>query len=349
MTNDGPNHYDAFLLVSFGGPEGPGDVLPFLENVLRGKNVPHERMLEVAQHYQQFEGVSPINEQNRRLIAALETEFAARCPQIPVYWGNRNWHPLLADTLQQMADEGVKRAIAFFTSAYSSYSSCRQYREDITRAQTEVGPRAPEVDKLRVFFNHPGFIEPMVESVADCLGQIPEDQRNETLLLFSAHSIPLSMSENCQYVAQLQEACRLVADGTGHAHWELVYQSRSGPPRQPWLEPDICDRIGQLHRERPLRHVVVLPIGFISDHLEVLYDIDTEARELCEHLGITMHRASTVGTHPRFVQMIGELLSERISENPDRLALGCLGPSHDVCPTDCCSDRPMQPPLIAES
>ncbi|NOY29580.1 MAG: ferrochelatase [Planctomycetes bacterium] len=343
MPNDGPSNYDAFLFVSFGGPEGPGDVLPFLENVLRGKNVPHERMLEVAQHYQQFEGISPINEQNRRLIAALEAEFTARGSQLPIYWGNRNWHPLLADTLQQMADEGVKRAIAFFTSAYSSYSSCRQYQEDIARAQSVVGPRAPQVDKLRVFFNHPGFVEPMVESVVDCLRQIPEDQRNETLLLFSAHSIPQGMSENCQYVAQLQEACRLVAEGAGHANWELVYQSRSGPPQQPWLEPDICDRIEALHKNRALRHVVVLPIGFISDHLEVLYDLDTEARQLCERLSITMHRAATVGTHPRFVQMIGQLLVERMSENPDRLALGCLGPSHDVCPADCCSYQPQKP------
>jgi len=338
------DHYDAFLLVSFGGPEGPSEVLPFLENVLRGKNVPHERMLEVAEHYQQFDGVSPINEQNRRLIAALEAELAAHGPPLPIYWGNRNWHPLLADTLRQMADDGVKRAIAFFTSAYSSYSSCRQYREDLARAQTEVGPRAPEVDKLRVFFNHPGFIEPMIESVADCLGRIPEDQRNETLLLFSAHSIPLGMSGNCQYVAQLQEACRLVAGGIGHSHWELVYQSRSGPPQQPWLEPDICNRLEELHAQHALRHVVVLPIGFISDHLEVIYDLDTEARQLCERLGITMHRSATVGTHPKFVRMIGELLVERMSDDPNRLALGNLGPSHDVCPADCCLPAPRRPP-----
>jgi len=335
--------YDAILLVSFGGPEGPDEVLPFLENVLRGKNVPHERMLEVAEHYKQFDGISPINEQNRQLIAALETELATHGTQLPVYWGNRNWHPLLAETLQQMADDGVKHAIGFFTSAYSSYSNCRQYLEDIVRAQAEVGPQAPQVDKLRVFFNHPGFIEPMIGSVGGCLGEIPVDQRDETLLLFSAHSIPMGMAENCKYVDQLQEACRLVAEGVGHANWELVYQSRSGPPQQAWLEPDICDRIKELHDNRPLQHVVVLPIGFISDHLEVLYDIDIEARTLCEQLGIAMHRAATVGSQPRFVQMIGELLVERMSGSPERLALGRLEPSHDECASDCCAYRPKRP------
>lgn len=338
-----PSAYDAFLLVSFGGPERPDDVLPFLENVLRGKNVPRQRMLDVAEHYQSFGGVSPINEQNRRLITALEQELATHGPELKVYFGNRNWHPLLPDTLQRMADDGVRRAIAFFTSAYSSYSGCRQYREDIARAQEQVGPTAPQVDKLRVFYNHPGFIDPMVESVARCLDEIPENQRDATRILFTAHSIPLAMSDNCDYVAQLNEACRLVADGAGHARWELVYQSRSGPPQQPWLEPDVCDRIEQLHREAPLPHLVVLPIGFISDHLEVLYDIDTEAQQLCDRLGIEMHRAATVGTHPRFVQMIRELLVERMSENPNRLFLGDMGPSHDVCPADCCLYTPQRP------
>jgi ferrochelatase len=335
-------YYDAILFVSFGGPEGLEDVLPFLENVLRGKNVPRERMLQVAEHYKQFNGISPINEQNRRLIAALESELTTYGPKLPIYWGNRNWQPLLAETLQQMADDGVKRAIAFFTSAYSSYSGCRQYREDIIRAQALVGSRAPQVDKLRAFFNHPGFIEPMAESVTDCIKEIPKDERDETILLFSAHSIPLGMSENCRYVAQLQEAGRLVAGSVGHDLWELVYQSRSGPPQQPWLEPDICDRIQELHNQRPLRHIVVLPIGFVSDHLEVLYDIDTETSELCKRLNITMHRAATAGTHPRFVQMIRELLTERMSGNANRPALGNLGPSHDVCPLDCCSYSPQR-------
>lgn len=332
--------YDAVLVVSFGGPEGPDEVMPFLENVLRGKPVPRERMLEVAEHYQHFGGVSPINEQNRQLIAALKNELAAHGHELPIYWGNRNWDPLLTDTLKQMADDGVKRAIAFFTSAFSSYSGCRQYREDIMRAQETVGPAAPQIDKLRVFFNHPGFIEPMIESVRECLNKIPAERRNDATLLFTAHSIPLNMADNCRYVAQLQEACRLVAEGVGHAKWELVYQSRSGSPHQPWLEPDVCDRIRQLHAEQPLADLVILPIGFISDHMEVLFDIDTEARELCEELGIAMHRAATVGTHPKFIEMIRLLVEERLSDDPKRLALGSLGPSHDVCPVDCCLYTP---------
>ncbi len=332
--------YDAFLLVSFGGPEGPDDVMPFLENVLRGKNVSRERMLEVAQHYERFGGVSPINEQNRRLIAALETEFetafAEQGPRLPIYWGNRNWNPLLPATLQQMADDGVRHALAFFTSAFSSYSGCRQYLEDVERAQAAVGDRAPAVDKLRVFFNHPGFIEPLVESVAGCLDQIDTARRDRAMLLFSAHSIPLSMADHCDYVAQFEEASRLVATTVGHERWECVYQSRSGPPHQPWLEPDICDRIEQLHATGELHDLIVLPIGFVSDHLEVLYDIDTEAQQLCDSLGINMHRAATAGTHPRFVQMIRELIVERTSDNPKRLALGEMGAGHDVCLAGCC-------------
>jgi ferrochelatase len=332
--------YDAILIVSFGGPEGPDEVLPFLENVLRGKPVPRERMLEVAEHYRHFGGVSPINAQNRQLIAALEKELAVHGHNLPIYWGNRNWHPLLADTLRQMTGDGIQRALAFMTSAYSSYSGCRQYREDIARAQEEVGAKAPQIDKLRVFFNHPGFVEPMIESVAKCLKMIPEEIRAQTPLLFTAHSIPLAMADNCQYVAQLQETCRLVAEGAGHSKWELVYQSRSGPPQQPWLEPDVCDRIKELHDSEQLSDLVILPIGFISDHLEVLFDIDTEARALCDELGITMHRAATVGTHPKFIEMIRHLIEERLDPARPRLALGSMGPSHDVCPVDCCLYSP---------
>lgn len=339
--------YDAVLLVSFGGPEGPDDVMPFLENVLRGKNVPRERMLEVAEHYKQFDGVSPINDQNQQLITALEAELAEHGPPLPIYWGNRNWHPLLPDTLQKMADDGIRRALGLFTSAFSSYSGCRQYREDIARAQAEVGASAPEIDKLRMFFNHPGFIEPQIEAVADSLTSVPQDRRQETLLLFTAHSIPMSMADNCRYVVQLQEASRLVAEGVGHDRWELVYQSRSGPPQQRWLEPDVCDRIEQLHVAGELQDVVILPIGFVSDHLEVLYDLDTEAKELCEELGIAMHRAATVGTHPRYVRMLRELIAERLSDSPDKPALGTLGPSHDVCPEDCCLYTHSRPPATA--
>lgn len=335
--------YDAVLVVSFGGPEGPDEVMPFLENVLRGKPVPRERMLEVAEHYQQFGGVSPINEQNRQLIAALEKELQAHGHRLPVYWGNRNWYPRLTDTLQRMADDGVQRVIAFFTSAYSSYSGCRQYREDIARAQQKVGSAAPAVDKLRVFFNHPGFVEPMIEGVRECLRHLPESQRPTAPLLFTAHSIPISMAENCRYVAQLQETCRLIAEGVQHGNWELVFQSRSGPPQQPWLEPDVCERIKELHDQQTIEHIVVLPVGFISDHLEVQFDIDTEARQLCSDLHITMHRAPTVGTHPRFIEMIRLLIEERLSDSPKRLALGTLGPSHDICPEDCCPYLPQRP------
>jgi ferrochelatase len=346
-TENAIGNYDAVLLVSFGGPEGPDDVLPFLENVLRGKNVPRARMLEVAEHYRQFEGVSPINEQNRQLVAALQAELAEQGPTLPIYWGNRNWHPLLPDTLQQMADDGVRRALALFTSAFSSYSGCRQYHEDIARAQAEVGPAAPVIDKLRMFFNHPGFIEPQIEAVGDCLSRVPQERRSQTLLLLTAHSIPLTMAENCRYVEQLTEASRLVAEGAGHSRWELVYQSRSGPPQQPWLEPDVCDRIEQLHAAGNLRDVVILPIGFVSDHLEVLYDLDTEAKGLCDQLGIAMHRAATVGTHPRFVRMIRELIAERIGSSTEKPALGTLGPSHDVCPEDCCLYTPSRPTMKA--
>lgn len=339
--------YDALLVVSFGGPEGPDEVMPFLENVLRGKPVPRERMLEVAEHYQHFGGVSPINQQNRQLIAALERELADHGHQLPIYWGNRNWHPLLVDTLRQMADDGVQRALAFFTSAYSSYSGCRQYREDIARAQETVGPGAPQIDKLRVFFNHPGFIGPLVESARECFARITQERREQTPLLFTAHSIPLAMADNCRYVTQLQEACRLVAEGAGHPNWELVYQSRSGSPQQPWLEPDICDRIAELHANNQLTDLVILPIGFISDHMEVLFDLDTEARELCEKLGINMQRAATVGTHPRFIEMIRLLIEERLGGSP-KLALGNLGASHDVCPLDCCLYSPSRPNPVSQ-
>jgi protoporphyrin/coproporphyrin ferrochelatase len=337
--------YDAILVVSFGGPEGPDDVLPFLENVLRGKNVPRERMLEVAQHYRHFGGVSPLNEQNRRLIAALKLELAEHGPDLPIYWGNRNWHPLLPETLAQMARDRVQRALAFFTSAYSSYSSCRQYRENIAAAQELVGPNAPQVDKLRAYFNHPGFIEPMVESVKACLVKIAEKDRATTKVLFSAHSIPSAMAAGCQYAEQLLEASRLVAEAAGVAreNWGLVYQSRSGPPQQPWLEPDICDRIEALHEACEFSDLIVVPIGFISDHVEVLYDLDTVAGAVCDELDVRMQRAATVGDHPRFIRMIRELITERIAGASDRPALGSLGAGHDVCAADCCQFTPRRP------
>jgi len=332
--------YDAILIVSFGGPEGRDDVLPFLENVLRGKDVPRARMLEVAEHYQQFGGVSPINEQNRRLIAALEQLLAAEGPALPIYWGNRNWHPLLPDTLRQMHSDGRRRGLALVTSAYSSYSGCRQYLEDIEQARAQVGPGAPEVHKLRVFYNHPGFIGPTRERVREALAQILTARRGATRLVFTAHSIPLAMSRGCAYTAQLEGACRLVAEAFPELPWQLAYQSRSGPPSQPWLEPDIEPALRQLHAGGETSDVVVVPIGFISDHLEVLYDLDTAARALCETLGLNMVRAATVGTHPRFVRMIRELILERTAGAEQRW-LGTQGPGHDFCPADCCpSGRP---------
>jgi ferrochelatase len=330
-------HYQALLVVAFGGPEGPDDVIPFLENVLRGRNVPRERMLAVAEHYQRFGGVSPLNDQNRALIAALEQEFHDCGIQLPIYWGNRNWHPLLADTLREMRDAGIGRALGLFTSAYSSYSSCRQYRENIAQAQAEAGPNAPQIDKLRAYFNHPGFIEPTVERAAEALAEIPTASRGAARLVFTAHSIPREMADGCRYEAQLQEASGLVADALGilHGRWAVVYQSRSGPPMQPWLEPDINDHLRQLKAEGAA-NVVVVPIGFLSDHMEVVYDLDIEARETARALGLKLVRAKTIGTHPRFVRMIRELVVERITGAIDRPALGTMGASHDVCPSDCC-------------
>ncbi len=355
--------YDAILVVSFGGPEKEADVLPFLENVLRGKNVPRERMLSVAEHYRHFNGKSPINEQNRKLIAALEKELAQHQLKLPVYWGNRNWHPLLPDALNQMKEDGVKRALAFVTSAYSSYSGCRQYRENIAAASKIVGEGAPDIDKLRVFFNHPGYIEAIVDYSSEAFRRLSEAERPRAQLVFTAHSIPLSMAQGSRYQPQLEEASRLVAERLavergGRADFSLVYQSRSGPVSQPWLEPDILDFLRQYKQKGGIGPVVVVPIGFVSDHMEILYDLDTEAQALCRELGLRMVRVPCVGTHPRFVQMIRELVVERMeaermaeqrgAHDPVRLALGVLGPGHDVCPADCCP-APQRPPVPARA
>jgi ferrochelatase len=326
--------YDALLVVSFGGPEGMDDVIPFLENVLRGRNVPRERMLSVAYHYEMFGGVSPINQQNRNLIAALKEELAAHGPNLPIYWGNRNWQPLLPDTLRQMAADGVQSALAFVTSAYSSYSSCRQYRENIANAQAAVGPEAPRVDKLRAFYNHPLFIEANVDHVREAWSRLDKDARAEAQLVFTAHSIPESMAANCDYAAQLQEAGSLIAGALEIESWRVVYQSRSGSPMQPWLGPDIADCLRDLNAQG-LKNVVVAPIGFVSDHMEIVYDLDFEAQNVARELGMKMVRAATAGTHPAFVKMIRELIVERMYNEPPRF-LGSRGPVHDVCPADCC-------------
>jgi ferrochelatase len=338
--------YDAFLLVSFGGPERMEDVMPFLENVLRGRSVPEERLRAVAAHYERFSGVSPINDQNRALLGALRAEFDRHGLHLPLYWGNRNWHPLLPDTVKRMADDGISRAIAFVTSAFSSYSSCGQYLEDIAKARAAVGERAPRVDKVRVFYNHPGFIEAMAERVRAAFEELPAGRRATARLAFTAHSIPLAMAAGCAYVAQLEEACRLVAAEAGRTEWGLAYQSRSGAPHQPWLEPDILDHLRVL-RDGGATDVVVVPIGFVSDHMEVRYDLDLEARGRAEELGLNLVRAGTAGSHARFASMVRELVEERQREAAERPALGTLGPVPDVCPENCCpvgSRRPAAGP-----
>ncbi len=327
--------YDAIILVSFGGPEGMDDVLPFLENVLRGRNVPRERMMGVAKHYEMFGGVSPINQQNRNLIAALERELEMTGPRLPVYFGNRNWHPMLADTLRQMRDDGITNALAFVTSAYSSYSSCRQYREDIERARAAVGSGVPQIEKLRPFYNHPGFIEANVANVRSALNQIPEDRRAATEILFTAHSIPAAMAQNCDYEAQLRETGRIISETLGMKNSKLVFQSRSGPPSQPWLSPDVCEHLRTLPANG-VSDVVVAPIGFVSDHMEIVYDLDTEAQSLARELGLNMVRAATAGTHPAFVRMIRELIFERMEPATPRRSLGVDGPRADICRPDCC-------------
>jgi protoporphyrin/coproporphyrin ferrochelatase len=337
--------YDAFLLVSFGGPERPEDVLEFLRNVTAGRDVPRERLEQVAEHYYQFGGVSPINQQCRDLIAAIEKDFAAGGIELPVYWGNRNWHPYLADTLRAMAAAGARRAIAFVTSAYSSFSGCRQYLGDIEQAAARVGAAAPRVDKIRQYFNHPGFIEPFVTAAAAAAESLPPSVSADFDLVFTAHSVPLPMAaasgpSGGAYPAQLAEAAALVADRLdGGRPWRLAYQSRSGPAARPWLGPDINDCLGELAGAGS-RGVVVVPVGFISDHLEVRFDLDVEAARTADRLGLPMARAATPGTDPRFVAMITELVRERLAGAPRR-ALGSMGAGPDSCQNGCC--RPTAP------
>jgi protoporphyrin/coproporphyrin ferrochelatase len=326
--------YDAVLIVSFGGPEKPEDVMPFLENVTRGRSVPRERLLEVAEHYYHFGGKSPINDQCRELITALRNELATQGPALPIYWGNRNWGPFLADALRQMRDDGVRHAAAFVTSAYSSYSGCRQYRENLAAAQAEV-PGAPRIDKLPVFYNRPGFIQACADRVREATEAFLPFEPNSFRLVISAHSIPCSMAATSGYERQLRETARLVAEAAGFERWDLAFQSRSGPPNQPWLGPDILDHLRRL-RDEGIANVLVAPLGFVSDHLEVLYDLDVEAAALARELGMTFGRAATVGTHPAFIKMIRELIVE---------------PTHAPCPDDCCPapSRAGKAPALAVS
>ncbi len=338
--------YDAILIVGFGGPEGREDVVPFLENVLRGRNVPHERMLEVAEHYYRFEGISPINQQVRDVISALKTELQQHNITLPIYWGNRNWKPMLPETMQQMKEENISRALGLVLSAYGSYSSCRQYLEDIKNGQQIVGEETPSVDKIRLFYNHPNFIAANKENLQQAVTQLStlpnesssdESFCNEFHVAFTAHSLPMSMAKNCQYVEQLQETCRLVAEGIGLPpdRWKLVYQSRSGRPSDPWLEPDICDHIETLHQAN-VKNLIIMPIGFLSDHIEVLYDLDEEAKTISKQLGITMIRAATVGVHPQFITMLRLLIEERLKTDSKKLAIGHHCAATDTCSTECC-------------
>lgn len=334
--------YDALLFQSFGGPEGPDDVLPFLRNVTRGRGIPEARLTEVAKHYQHLGGVSPINEQNRALIAALRKEFAAQDIELPIYWGNRNWQPYVADAVRQMRDDGVQRALVFTTSATSSYSGCRQYRDDLAAGKAAVGAGAPEMVKLRHYFDHPGFIAAQADGAHAALDALPTAERGAARLVFTAHSIPVAMNDasgpaaNGLYAAQQRETARLVSEavrGVG-APFDLVWQSRSGPPQVPWLEPDVNDHLRALAASG-VRAVVVTPSGFVSDHLEVRWDLDVEARATAESLGLRYARAKTVGTHPEFVAAIRELVQEMLADTPPR-ALGTLGLTGVVCPTGCC-------------
>ncbi|WP_093171343.1 ferrochelatase [Sinosporangium album] len=319
--------YDALLLLSFGGPEKPADVLPFLENVVRGRGVPKARLMEVEAHYQRFGGVSPINQQCRDLIEAIRPKV-----DLPIYWGNRNWHPFLTDTVRQMADDGVRRAAAFATSAYASYSACRQYLDDIDRAREAVDG-APEIVKLRHYYDHPGFIAAMADHTAQALGRLPAEVRDGARLVFTAHSIPLTMARTAgpsggAYEAQLLSAARLVNAALGRTEpFDLVWQSRSGPPEVRWLEPDVCDHLEVLYKQGA-QAVVLVPIGFVSDHMEVVYDLDVEARDLAAGLGLPLERASTAGTHPAFTSMVADLLAE---------------PEPAGCAATCCPAPPRRP------
>lgn len=350
---------DAVLILSFGGPERPEDVMEFLRNVTRGRNVPDERLAEVAEQYALFGGRSPINDQCRDLAAALDERLAATDHDFPVYFGARNWHPFVADTVSRMAEDGVRHAAVFVTSAFGSYSGCRQYREDLARARDEVGHEAPELTKLRLFYNHPGFIDPLVDNLAAGLDRLAD--RSKVRVLFSAHSIPVSMAAGCDYEDQLTNAAELILErleARGHdlpdhdrpdhdlPDHDIVYQSRSGPPQVPWLEPDINDHLRALAAaDEPPDGVVVVPLGFTSDHMEVLFDLDTQAARTAAELGLAFDRVPSVGTDTRYVDMIIGLVDE-IAAGVTPVAIGAHGPWPFACPDGHCSppQRPARRP-----
>lgn len=329
--------YDAVVIVSFGGPEGPDDVIPFLENVTAGRGVPRSRLEEAARHYDRVGGVSPLNEQCRRLRRELAAELDRAGIGLPVYWGNRNWRPYLTDAVADMAADGRRRALALVTSAYSSYSGCRQYLEDIEVARAAAGPAAPVIDKIRPCYDHPGLIEAWADAVAAAAARLeePPGPGPEARLVFTAHSIPLAMAEGCQYERQLREAAGLVAAASGRSDWDLAWQSRSGPPSVPWLEPDVNDHLRAIAPDH--RRVVLVPIGFVTDHMEVIWDLDVEAAATAASSGIGLARATAPGTapDPRFIAMWRELIEERTGGGPRR-TLGSLEISPDTCPPNCC-------------
>jgi protoporphyrin/coproporphyrin ferrochelatase len=356
--------YDAILLMSFGGPEGPDDVMPFLENVTRGRDVPRERLEEVSHHYLALGGVSPINDQNRELLSHLKDEMARRNHSLPIYWGNRNWDPYIADVLKQMDADGVRTVLMLATSAYSSYSGCRQYREDLGMALTNTGLAGTmKVDKLRHYFDHPGFITPFIEGLVEALtassaaGHSPQT----THIFFTTHSIPNAMGESSgppgrfdgvggAYVAQHLAAAELVVAGAKEhgittPAWSLVYQSRSGPAHVPWLEPDINDALRDA-KESGMTCAIVVPLGFVSDHVEVIWDLDNEAKETCDELGVHMLRVATPGTHPLFVSGLVDLIEARMADETG-VALSSLGPWPSVCAPGCCKNLRREVPHIA--
>jgi protoporphyrin/coproporphyrin ferrochelatase len=371
--------YDAFLLLSFGGPEGPDDVFPFLENVTRGRGIPRQRLEEVAEHYFAVGGVSPINAQCRAMLAEIGSVFHADGTDLPLYWGNRNWRPFIDDTVRRMKADGVQRAVAFTTAAYSSYSACRQYLDDLDRAVAAAGPGAPRIDKIRPYFNHPGFIEPFAASTEAALASLPAEVQGGARLLFTAHSIPVGMAASSgsvaqgtalggpvggRYAAELREASRLIAERVrgGSLGYDLVFQSRSGPPSVPWLEPDVNDHLAGLAKGLaasgdplpggPPSAVVAVPVGFVSDHMEVVHDLDVEAAATAASLGLPFARATAPGSTPRFAAMVGELVAELASAAPAQ-ALGGFGPrayapgafadGGQACPVDCCRYAPVRP------
>jgi ferrochelatase len=332
---------DALLLVSFGGPEGPADVLPFLAKVTRGRPVPPERLAEIAERYQRVGGVSPLNGQCRRLLADLGQRCASEGITLPWYWGNRNWHPFLTETVATMADAGVRRALAIVTSAYGSYSACRQYREEIAAAAAAVGPRAPEIIKLRHFNDHPGYVMPYVDSVLECLRRFDS---GETRLIFTAHSIPVAMNaasgpDGNRYLSQVRETASLVAAAVPVSRWDLAWQSASGPAGVPWLEPDVNIHLARVAAEG-VRNIVLCPIGFVFDNFEVLWDLDRQAAATARRLGLRYARSSTPGTDPRFVDLIVDLVRERLSPSAARHQL-------DDCPDNCCAESHRHRPLPA--